>query len=290
MQSAEEVKRKLSGAESLKSIVRTMKVLAAVNVRQYEKMSDAIDGYNEIVEMGFRVFLSNEEKNYNPAPEDENTGYIVLGSDMGMCGRFNEQIASYAMEKTGNNGSKTVMAVGDKVSAKLEDAGLKPAETIIYPAVLSAGIVPLLREIILKIDGWRETRGINSITVCYNKPADSFSYNPVMKKILPMEQEYLDQLRKKEWKSRSLPIYKEDREKLFSDLVKNYIYVALYRAFVESLVSENTARLISMQAAEKHTAERIEELTLEYNMKRQDAITSEILDIIAGAEAVEGKR
>ncbi|MBN2755179.1 MAG: F0F1 ATP synthase subunit gamma [Candidatus Goldbacteria bacterium] len=289
MQSPEEVKRKLSGAESLKSIVRTMKVLAAVNVRQYEKMSAAVDSYNEIVEMGFRVFLGADEKKHDLVQEKGNSAFIILGSDMGMCGRFNDQIASHALEAIGGKGDNAVMAVGDKVSGKLEDAGIKPEETIIYPAVLSAGIVPLLREIILIIDRWRETRNINSITVFYNKPADSLSYSAASKMILPMEPGYLEELRKREWKSNSIPIYKEDSVKLFSSLVKNYIYVSLYRAFVESLVSENTARLVSMQAAEKHTAERIEELTLEYNMERQDAITSEILDIIAGAEAVEGK-
>ncbi|HPI02930.1 MAG TPA: F0F1 ATP synthase subunit gamma [Candidatus Goldiibacteriota bacterium] len=290
MRPAEEIKRKLTGAESLRSIVRTMKILAAVNVRQYEKMAAEADDYNLAVEMGFSIFLNqNPSKEYAPLAPSGKKGYIILGSDMGMCGKFNELSADFALSVIEEPENALVMAVGDKVAGKLEDAGLAPADVIMYPAVLSAGIVPMLWEILNKVEIWMEKLNVNSIVICRNKPAESMGYAPEARMILPMDPAYLEKLKRTEWKSRSIPVYKDDREKLFSGLVKNYIYVALYRALVESLVSENTARLISMQSAEKHTAERIEELTLEYNMERQDAITSEILDIIAGAEAVEGK-
>jgi F-type H+-transporting ATPase subunit gamma len=80
-----------------------------------------------------------------------------------------------------------------------------------------------------------------------------------------------------------------DREALFSSLVREYLFVSLYRAFAESLASENASRLASMQAAEKNIEERLRELSAQYHQQRQMSITSELLDIVSGFEALTGK-
>ena len=107
-----------------------------------------------------------------------------------------------------------------------------------------------------------------------------------MHKLLPADPDYLLELRGRKWGSVSTPIFKMDRNKLFSSLIRNHLYISLYKAFVESLIAENAARLISMQAAEKHIEEHLGELKFQYNAVRQENITSELLDIIAGFETL----
>jgi F-type H+-transporting ATPase subunit gamma len=74
---------------------------------------------------------------------------------------------------------------------------------------------------------------------------------------------------------------------LLSALIRQYLFVALHRATVESLASENAARLSSMQAAEKNIEERLTDLTAEYRQQRQNSITGELLDIVSGFEALK---
>lgn len=77
-----------------------------------------------------------------------------------------------------------------------------------------------------------------------------------------------------------------DADRLFSALIRQHLFASLYRACVESLASENASRLRSMQAAEKNIQERIEDLTGLYHRERQASITAELLDVVAGSEAL----
>lgn len=79
-----------------------------------------------------------------------------------------------------------------------------------------------------------------------------------------------------------------DSRRLFSALIRQYLFVSIYRAFAESLASENASRLAAMQLAEKNINERLEELDTDYHRQRQGSITAELLDIAAGFEALEG--
>jgi hypothetical protein len=81
-------------------------------------------------------------------------------------------------------------------------------------------------------------------------------------------------------------MYTMDHERLLSRLVSQYLFAQLYRAYAESLASENASRLMTMQAAEKNIEERLDELNAVYHGQRQDAITSELLDIVSGVEAL----
>jgi F-type H+-transporting ATPase subunit gamma len=77
-----------------------------------------------------------------------------------------------------------------------------------------------------------------------------------------------------------------DWRRLFSALIRQYLFVALYRAFAESLASENASRLASMHAAEKNIQSHLSRLTVDYHQGRQQLITEELLDIVAGFETL----
>ena len=81
-----------------------------------------------------------------------------------------------------------------------------------------------------------------------------------------------------------------DVDQLFSSLVRQYLFFTLYRAFVEFLASDNASRLLSMQAAEKNIEEHLNDLNVQFHRQRQAAITSELLDVVTGFEALTKDR
>jgi F-type H+-transporting ATPase subunit gamma len=292
MQSLEAIKRKMGSTESLRSIVKTMKILAAVSIRQHEKMLRSLEEFNKTLEMGLQVVLKSyekKEKKQIKAADNLRTAAVVFGSDMGMCGQFNETISAFAAEnmKQYKDNITVVMAVGEKVMARLDDHGFKPKEFLSFPATLTAGIEPILQELIFRIEKWRENLEVDKVMLYYNKPAgEMLSYSPYVHDLIPVSEGYLDSLREKKWVSVTMPVFKMDRDDLFDSLIRNHLYVSLYRSFVASLTSENAARMASMEAAEKHINDRLDELKRIYNEERQDQITSELLDIIAGFETL----
>uniref|UniRef100_UPI001ABA3C05 F0F1 ATP synthase subunit gamma n=1 Tax=Aetokthonos hydrillicola TaxID=1550245 RepID=UPI001ABA3C05 len=149
-----------------------------------------------------------------------------------------------------------------------------------------AGITPIVQELLLKIEEWRTHDRINQISLFYNQFLSNNSHHPHSLHLLPVDQEWLRNLQQQRWSSRSLPTFTMDWNKLFSSLIEQYFFISLYRVIAESLASENSHRLTSMQVAQKNIEESLEELTAQFQHQRQNSITEELLDIVAGFEAL----
>ena len=184
MQSLEEIKRKITGTDSLKSIIRTMKIMASVNIRQYEKILKSITGYNHTIELSLQVVLKTFNKN-NPyfihkKGISGKTGVIILGSDLGMCGQFNEQISSFTFQKINSlnieSGNIIILALGERVISRIEDMGHKISENILFPAGFQTGITSLLNDLVLKLEKWRDILNIDNVLLFYNKPLEESDY------------------------------------------------------------------------------------------------------------------
>jgi F-type H+-transporting ATPase subunit gamma len=104
-----------------------------------------------------------------------------------------------------------------------------------------------------------------------------------------VDAEWINGLRAKRWPSKVIPMFRMDEKQLFQSLIHEYLFVSLFRAFADSLASENASRLASMQVAERNIDDRLHALTAESRRLRQDSITGELLDIIASFEALRGK-
>jgi F-type H+-transporting ATPase subunit gamma len=107
--------------------------------------------------------------------------------------------------------------------------------------------------------------------------------------LLPLDPEWLAALGRRPWPSKVLPTYTMAPGPLFSGLLRQLFFVLLYQAFAESLASENASRLAAMQVAEENITNRLGDLRLNFNQMRQTAITEELLDIVAGYEALNHK-
>lgn len=291
MQTLDSLKRRIKSAEDLQSIVKTMKALAAVSIRQYEKAVESLVEYNRTTELSLHVVLTDRgqeflEEGIHPGGR---VGALIFGSDQGMCGQFNDVIADYALSNLIEMGigeeNWMLMSVGLRVEGRLRGAGYPIQKHISLPGSV-AGISREVQAIVMTLENWRLHRGVNTVYLFYNRPVSGAANRPTTVRLLPIDVERLRKLETKTWPSHILPIFSMDRQQLMRALIRQHLFVLLFRAFAESLASENAARLTSMQSAEQNIEDRLQLLTQEYHGLRQNSITSELLDIVSGFEVL----
>jgi F-type H+-transporting ATPase subunit gamma len=206
-----------------------------------------------------------------------------------LCGQLNEQISVFALDNIKEAGVKKenrkVLAVGARVADYVEDAG-QPIDELLATPSSTAGITPLVQEIIMIIEEWHFKQNVDHFMLFYNDYISGANYRPYKVQLLPVNRDWLKEIACKKWDSNSLPIYRMDGDIIFSSLIREYLFVSLYRAFAESLASENASRLASMQNAEKNIEEQMLDLHVQFHRTRQMTITEELLDIVAGFEAL----
>ena len=275
-------------------MVKNMKALAGVNIRQCERAAHAVAEYNRTIEMGLQVALQHLPAHLLPpkyAP-GQKIGAVIFGSDQGMCGALNDQVVSHAsraLEKlSSHRADQVTLAVGARAGGQLEARGRKLAGSISVPSSTS-GINRAVEELLTIIEQWHFERGMEFIVLFYARPVSGAWYRVRGVRLLPVDSEWINSLKAKPWPSKVIPTFSMDEARLFQLLIREYLFVSLYRAFAESLASENASRLASMQVAEKNIEERLRVLTAESRQVRQSAIASELLDIIASFEALRGK-
>lgn len=295
MENLESVRRRIDVAEEVQSIVRTMKSLAAVGIKQYEAAVESLGDYNRTLQLGFQVLLRDAEMPLGePRADSQRFGAIVFGSDHGMCGRFNEDIADYTTNYlrhlTGSNDHWSVLTVGTRMQGLLEEADLTITATADRPGSL-AGVKPFVQKLLAQVDSWRTEHDFDHVFAFYNKRLSASSFKPTHLRILPPDLHTLSKPEQDEPGFRTLATFTMEREALFHALIRQYLFAVLFRACAESLAGENASRIAAMQAAEKSITDRLTELHSRFNQMRQTAITEEILDIITGFEAItRGKR
>ncbi len=294
MQSLEGIRRRIDTAEELRSVVKTMKGVAAANIRQFEAAVAALEEYARTVSLGLQALLSAEPGRLLPAgvsepAEESPLGAVLFGSDQGMCGRFNQQVAEHAIralesDEAGPEG-RTVLVIGNRVVVLLEASGIEVHERV-SPATSLAGIPDLVRELLLRIRGWQASGRARRVALYYNEATGGASYRPTTFSLVPVDLAWLRSLRGEAWPSRRLPMYTLPWERLFASLVRELLHMGLYRAAAESMASENASRLQSMQAAERNIEDKLGELEQQFRLRRQHQITEELLDIVSGFEAL----
>lgn len=294
MQTTEAIRKRLETTEDLRSIVRTMKALATVSIRQYEDAVASLAEYARGVNLGMQALLrlrpdALPEISDSPAVRP---GVIVFGSDQGLCGAFNEQIAARCLEKPppgkGPGGGGPVLAVGTRVGARLEDAGAALADALTLPASASM-IAPLVGEILERIDAWRASGELDGVHLYFNRADPGAIFRPHDEVLLPIPLSHLRALAVAPWRPRAFPALAMDWETLFSAVVREHLFVSLHRALAESLASEHAARRAAMHAAERNIDDRLALLRGEFNLQRQSSITNELLDIVSGYEVLKGE-
>ena len=291
MQMLEAIQRKIKSARDLYSVVKTMKSLAAVNIHYHERAVEAIGDYHQSIEMGFQVLLkAKPEILKKPTVKTGGRmGVIVFGSQRGMAGKFNVMVANGFMEwekaKTIDYTQLKIAVVGERAEEQLKEVGYHPTAKIDFPES-RYHLNSAIQELLVFIDSWRLREKIDDIYLFYNKPKRGMIFEPFQFHLFPLDSIWLKELASKKWPSSSLPLYTLTWDELFYSYIHQFFYISLYRAFIESMASENVSRLTAMQKAEQNVEEQLDELNAQFNQQRQNAITEELLDIVAGFEAL----
>jgi len=289
-QTLESMRGRIENAEDLHGVVRVMKALAAASVRQYETAVESLAEYKRTIESGLQIVLHNRpEALAAQNPAGARWGVIVFGSDQGMCGSFNEQVATFALAQLdtlpGTPEDRSILVVGARVAGRLEDAGYAIGEPFRMPSTV-AGITSAVGTLLLEVDKLRFENGIDQFLLVHHRPSGSVGSAPERLQLLPIDRDWLAGLATRRWHSRSVPTFTMDWRQLFSALIRQYLFIVLYRAFAESLASENSSRLASMHSAERNIQGHLSRLSSDYHQGRQQAITEELLDIVAGFETL----
>jgi F-type H+-transporting ATPase subunit gamma len=294
MATLEGLRRKIDSTRDLGSVVKTMKALAAVNIRQFEKSVAALKTYNRTVQLGLQAVLRNRPGFSVTArtPEAGNLGAVVFGTDQGMCGPLNDTIVSHALETLDRIGTGDrrphIISVGERARNHFMDEGLQVQRNYAVPGSAEA-VTGLVQDLVLEIERWHENAGPRRVLIFHSSPRSGASYRPRQVRLLPVDRRWLREFRDEPWPGRQLPWFSMDWDELFAALMRQYLFVSLYRAAVESLAAENASRLAAMQGAESSVEERLETLENRYHRQRQLRITEELLDIVSGFEALRSQ-
>lgn len=287
MQTADQIGRQLQSARDLHSISKAMKALSAVRIRHSRRAVESLERYGRTVELGLQVALRNRPTGVRLTEEDvgPRAGAVVFGSDMGLAGRFNIRIAEHAVEHLArlhpDPRHRFVLAVGARVEGTMEGIGESVARTFPSPDSVDA-IVGTVQELLLAIDAFRAEADVERFYLFYNHYHSGATYRPHMVHLLPLNVEWMAGLEHRPWPSAVLPRFRVEWQELFSELVREHLFVSLFAAAARSQAAENASRLASMEAAERRIEERIDNLTGRFNQQRQQKITEELLDLITG--------
>lgn len=292
MVNLETLKRSIGSAEDLAGVVRTMKTMAAVSIRQYEMAAESLNVYSRTIDTGLSMVLQNSAHSLSPEQAESGlTGALVFGSDQGMCGQFNEQIGQFTADVLSEEvillrGVAPVLCVGHRVADTLVSNAVQVEQTFPLPGS-ATGITWLVQDLLSAMDRWRETHRIGRILVFHNRRISASAWNPHSLQLLPLDTERFQRKpadNEAKAANRSLPLWTMNTSVLFSRLVKQFLFVSLFRACAESLAGENASRIAAMQAAERNIRDRLHLLRSEFAQRRQTAITEELLDVVTGFE------
>jgi F-type H+-transporting ATPase subunit gamma len=288
------LRRKIGSAGDLQSVVRTMKALAASSIGQYEQSVSALGDYYRTVELGLSVCLRKRDPTASMVEADNASdagviGAVVFGSDQGLVGPFNDVVADFAVKTLATlPGRAQVWAVGERVHARLADAGLPLAGLFPVPGSVQA-IAPLVGQIQIESEAQQGKGEHARLYVFHNRPRSGAVHAPVSQRLLPLDAQWQQGLANVRWPTEPLPEVMGGGAGTLRALIREYLFISLFRACAESLASENASRLAAMERADNNIDELLETFHGTFHRLRQSGIDAELFDVISGFEALGGE-
>lgn len=284
------LQRRKQSAGDLASVVRAMKAMATSNIVQYEMAVKSLQEYYHTISLGLHACFRNERISVAPntgSRQGQRTIAVIFGSDQGLVGRFNDTITSFAQEIiTDIPGQIEIWAVGERVYSLLLDGGFTSTKLFNVPNSVSA-ITPLVNHILIKSEEYRQKSQSYSFRIFYNSPLEGVGYQQESRQLFPPDEKWYAEISDIEWPSQNLPQVIGGTESTLRTLIREYLFVSLYKACAESLAAENASRLEAMERSEKNIDEMLGELNMAHNRLRQSTIDEDLFDIIAAFEALK---
>jgi F-type H+-transporting ATPase subunit gamma len=301
MASQRDVRNRIDAVKNIQKITRAMEMVAAARLRRAEQRIEALRPYADAIRRMTRE-AANAAGDVPQLPileEHEQTnrvGLLLVAGDRGLAGAFNSQIVRAGVRAGREHGAERrealFFASGRRVASSLTFRGLEPAASFTgfsdRPAYADArGIAEKLMA--AYVDG-----DVDQVEIFYNGYISPIQQVVRRETLLPLQRATIlddsdddpEQDSEDGHAHRALVEYEPDPEVILGRLVPDYVEISVYRALLESTASEHGARMTAMRNASDNAGTLIEDLTLEMNRARQAEITQEIMEVVAGAEAL----
>ena len=286
-----DIRRRLKSVKNTQQITKAMKMVSAAKLkRAQDRVVTARPFANKMIEVLGELAGRTDENYHHPLLDergDERYLVILITADKGLCGAFNTNLIKAAQAFVREHSGKTIeiVAVGRKGrdffrrrrTLSGEYIGLTGKGRIEFAEALE-----IARDVIKR---FTEDQGLDKAFVIYNEFKSVLQQRVVVEQLLPVSRS------KDTSKETSQPdslidyIYEQPPTEIFSKLLPRLIETQIFRALLESVASEQGARMTAMDSASKNASELIDTLTLNMNRVRQAAITNEIIEVVSGAAA-----
>lgn len=286
MATLKDIRNRLNAVRNIQQITKAMKMVAAARLRRAQERIIHARPYAHKMEEVLRRLVCYTAPECHPLLVKRNTGRLLLllvTADKGLCGSFNNNILRLGWEFLQRTGAENkqifLVAVGRKAREFLRARSLAPqAEYINIFAQLSYAQASQIRQDLLR---FYDELNLEEVLLLYNEFRSPGQQKVAWGKLLPIEPASPE--------SCPIPIdylYEPSPHLILQELLPKYIEVQIYHALLESAAAEQAARLTAMEMAHRNAGEMIDRLTLLYNRVRQERITKELLEVVAGAEAL----
>lgn len=292
MPSLKDLKTRIGSVKSTQKITKAMQMVAAAKLRRAEEAAKAGRPYAERIE----TVLANLAAGMTPgAPGPQlltGTGadqvhlLVIATADRGLCGGFNSSIVRLARETIirlqGEGKTVKIMTVGKKGYEQLKRLyGDLMVEHVTFEGVKSVGF-DQAADISSKLLAMYDDGQFDKAHIFFGEYQSVISQVPMIRQIIPAEPPVVE-----EGAGDTAPYeYEPGEEEILETLLPRYVGVQVFRALLENAASEQGARMSAMDNATRNAGDMIDKLNLQYNRARQAQITTELVEIIAGAESV----
>lgn len=296
MASLKEVRVRISSVNSTRQITSAMKMVAASKLRKAQNAVLSMRPYaqklHSIMQDISNDLDNSDEGIYATDRGSNNILIVTITSNRGLCGAFNANIVKSAINliegkysEQYKKGNVNVMCVGKKGADGLISAGYKPIDVItdIFDHLSFEASIPIAEELMLLFTD----KKYDKIVLIYNQFKNAAVQLLQEEQFLPVVDAVEKEPDSKD-ESKANYIFEPNKEEILEALVPKAIKVQLYKALLDSFASEHGARMTAMHQATENADEMLKDLKLTYNKARQASITNEILEIVGGAEALNG--
>ncbi len=295
MPSLKDLKVRINSVKSTRKITKAMQMVAAAKLRRAQEAAEASRPYAARMSAVLSNIATGNKDNPE-APEllrgtgeDKRHLLVICTAERGLCGGFNSSIVRRAKQdviRLGSEGKDVkILCVGRKGREQLkrEYAHLFVDDQIAFEGVKKISYAQA-EEVASRILGSFAGGEYDVITLYYAEFESVLTQTPQALQVIPATIEAVEQ----DAGSNSTYEYEPDETALLAELLPKNITVQIYRALLENAASEQGARMSAMDNATRNAGEMVDKLTLQYNRSRQASITSELIEIISGAEALNG--
>ncbi|MCS1352281.1 ATP synthase F1 subunit gamma [Mechercharimyces sp. CAU 1602] len=285
MPNMRDIKRRIRSVENTKQITKAMEMVAAAKLRRAQERAEAARPYAEKLGEVVTSIATGTQGVSHPMLTSrpvKKTGYLIITSDRGLAGGFNgnllRKLVATVKERHQTEDEYTMFVIGRKGLDFLKKRGYPVLDSVVgLPDDLDFADVKAVAKNAVR---YYADEQFDELYLLYNEFVNPVTQIPVEKRLLPLED-----LAQEESGNSPAYEYEPSAEEVLESLLPRYAETLIYSAALESKASEQGARMSAMGSATDNASEMIGKLNLHYNRARQAAITQELAEIVAGANA-----